>query len=79
MLGANKLLLEDIRIDDALLDGKKRHFAAFPILIAGAGGAWVRPVVWDDGDLDGETAVEEKTAHIPDSIRAQMQLQRGAQ
>ena len=47
LLGAEKLLLEDIHIPDELLDGKRRHFAALPILIANAGGAWVRPIVWD--------------------------------
>jgi kynurenine formamidase len=27
------------------------HFASFPVLIEGAGGAWTRAVAWDDGDL----------------------------
>jgi kynurenine formamidase len=34
-----------------MLDGKVRHFAAFPILIAGASGAWARAIAWDEGDL----------------------------
>jgi kynurenine formamidase len=70
LLGANKLLLEDIRIPDELLDGKRRHFAAFPILIANAGGAWVRPIVWDSGDLDGEQPAPEKPAVIPREVAA---------
>ena len=51
LLGARKLIVEDIRIPEALLDGKKRHFAAFPILITGASGAWARAIAWDDGDM----------------------------
>lgn len=77
LLGEQKLLLEDIRIPDELLDGKRRHFAAFPILIANAGGSWVRPVVWDTGDLDRDTPAEEIRAVIPESIAAQISLQRG--
>jgi len=51
LLGARKLIVEDIRIPEALLDGKVRHFAAFPILITGAGGAWARAIAWDEGDM----------------------------
>ena len=77
LLGANKLLLEDIFIPDALLDGKRRHFAAFPVLIANAGGSWTRPIVWDDGDLDTESSAPELVARIPTSIADAMVLQRG--
>jgi len=51
LLSAKKLIVEDIRVPEALLDGKIRHFAAFPILIAGASGAWARAIAWDEGDL----------------------------
>jgi arylformamidase len=76
LLGSNKLLLEDIFIPNALLDGKRRHFAAFPVLIANAGGSWTRPVVWDDGDLDTESSSPELASRIPDSVAATMALQR---
>ncbi|MEO6802898.1 MAG: cyclase family protein [Granulicella sp.] len=77
LLGANKLLLEDILIPDALLDGKRRHFAAFPILIANAGGALTRPIVWDDGDLDTDSSAAELPAKISADITASLALQRG--
>jgi kynurenine formamidase len=76
LLGANKLLLEDIFIPDALLDGKRRHFAAFPVLIANAGGSWTRPVVWDDGDLDTESSAQELARKIPSSVAQAIALQR---
>ena len=78
LLGAQKLLLEDIRIDDALLDGRLRCFAAFPVLIANAGGAWVRPVVWDAGDLELPQHPAENPAQIPSSVAALIDLERGA-
>ena len=70
LLGACKLLLEDIHIPDELLDGKRRHFSAFPILIANAGGSWVRPLVWDTGDLDGDRPAAEKPAVLPQEVSA---------
>jgi arylformamidase len=76
LLGAKKLLLEDIHIPEALLDGKRRHFAAFPILIANAGGAWTRPIVWDDGDLDSNSSAPELVSTIPSSVAASISLQR---
>jgi kynurenine formamidase len=76
LLGANKLLLEDIFIPDALVDGKRRHFAAFPVLIANAGGSWARPIVWDDGDLDTESSAPERVNKIPSSVADSMALQR---
>jgi kynurenine formamidase len=51
LLGSKKLIVEDLRIPNAMLDRKPRHFCAFPILIAGAGGAWTRAIAWDNGDL----------------------------
>jgi len=77
LLGAQKLLLEDILIPDALLDGRPRHFAAFPILIANAGGAWTRPIVWDTGDLDSDSSAPELAATIPAAMAATIALQRG--
>ena len=47
LLGAGKFVVEDMYIPDALMDGKKRVFCAFPILLKGCGGAWVRAVAWD--------------------------------
>lgn len=76
LLGAKKLLLEDIHIPDALLDGKHRFFAALPILIANTGGAWVRAVVWDQGDLEREEPVEQVGPQIPDAVAAQITLMR---
>jgi kynurenine formamidase len=51
LLGAKKLIIEDIRVPEAMLDGKIRHFAAFSVLIQGAGGAWTRAVAWDEGEI----------------------------
>ena len=49
LLAAKKLIIEDIRVPEAMLDGRPRHFAALPILVQGAGGAWTRAIAWDDG------------------------------
>ena len=51
LLGAKKLIIEDLRVPEAMLDGRTRHFAAFPVLIQGAGGAWTRAVAWDEGEM----------------------------
>lgn len=51
LLGAKKLIVEDIRVPEAMMDGRVRRFAAFPVLIEGAGGAWTRAVVWDEGEM----------------------------
>jgi kynurenine formamidase len=51
LLGAKKLIVEDIRIPEAMLDGKQRHFVAFPVLIEKAGGAWTRAIAWDEGEM----------------------------
>lgn len=48
LLEAGKFIIEDMRIPDELLDGRKRRFCAFPILIKGAGAAWTRAVAWDE-------------------------------
>lgn len=78
LLGANKLLLEDIHIPDELLDNKRRHFAAFPILIANAGGAWARPIVWDTGDLDSDSVAPELPSSIPKIVAQAIELERNA-
>lgn len=78
LLRAQKLLLEDIHIPDGLLDGKMRRFAAFPIMIANAGGAWVRPVVWDEGDLDRHAPVEEQISRLPSAVAELANLYRGS-
>ena len=79
LLSKGKLLLEDIRIPDALLDGKRRHFAALPILIANAGGAWVRAIVWDTGDLDGEQPAAEDRTALPESVAGMIALERSGE
>lgn len=43
--------LEDICIPEAMLDGRVRHFAGFPVLIQNAGGAWARAVASDEGEM----------------------------
>ena len=78
LLSHGKLLLEDIHIPDELLDGRARQFAAFPILIANASGAWVRPIVWDRGDLDGEQPALERPTQLPRSVAGLIDLERGA-
>lgn len=51
LLGAKKLIVEDIRVPEAMLDARVRHFAAFPIRIERAGGAWARAIAWDEGEM----------------------------
>jgi arylformamidase len=77
LLGTRKLLLEDIHIPEEICDGKRRYFMAMPILIANVGGAWVRPIVWDAGDLEGAEPAAEKKTELPSMVAAQMQLMRG--
>lgn len=38
-------------LPEAMLDGRGRHFAAFPVLIQGAGGARTRAVACDEGEM----------------------------
>ena len=45
LLGAGLFIVEDINIPDEVMDGKKRIFQAFPVLLRGCGGAWTRPVL----------------------------------
>ena len=76
LLSRQKLLLEDIHIPDVLLDGKRRTFAAFPILIANASGSWVRALVWDAGDLDGDEPAPEQRTELPASVAGLIALER---
>jgi kynurenine formamidase len=78
LLSNGKLLLEDIHIPEELLDRQQRHFAAFPILIANAGGSWARAIVWDTGDLDRNVPSDEKRTQIPPSIAGQIELERAS-
>ena len=54
LLGAKKLIVEDLRIPDALLDGQARWFAAFPIKMKGTSAAWTRAVAWDSGEFSAQ-------------------------
>ncbi len=78
LLRHHKLLMEDIHIPDALLDGRRRFFAAFPILVANASGAWVRAIVWDKGDLDGDRPAPELRTAIPAELTGLLALERKA-
>jgi len=47
LLKAGKFIIEDMRIPDDLATNKRYFLCAFPILLKGAGAAWVRPVAWE--------------------------------
>jgi arylformamidase len=47
LLGAKKLIVEDLRVPEQMLDGQLRHFAAIPVQLDEESGAWTRPVAWD--------------------------------
>lgn len=51
LLGNKKLIVEDLRIPETLLDGKIRWFAAFPIRLKGASAGWTRAIAWDEGEF----------------------------
>lgn len=51
LLGAKKLIIEDISIPKDMLDGRARRFAAFHVPSQGAGGAWTRAVAWNDEEM----------------------------
>jgi kynurenine formamidase len=36
---------------NVMLDGRTLHFAVFPVLIQGCGGAWTRAVAWDEEEM----------------------------
>jgi kynurenine formamidase len=48
LLSAGKVIIEDLRIPEALL-GRRCFFTAFPVLLEGCGGAWTRAVAWELG------------------------------
>ena len=63
LLGAKKLIIEDICIPEAMLDGRIRHFAAFPVLIRELAehGLGLSPGMkgrWHDLDSDDRTGTE---------------------
>jgi arylformamidase len=52
LLGAGKVIVEDMRIPEELI-GSRYFLSAFPVLLEGCGGAWARAVAWklgEDGD-----------------------------
>jgi arylformamidase len=49
LLKAEKFIIEDMLIPDDLAMDKRYFLCAFPILLKGAGAAWVRPVAWELG------------------------------
>jgi hypothetical protein len=51
LLVARKLLMKDIPIPEAMLDGRVRHFHASPELIQDAAEAWTRAVAWNEGEM----------------------------
>ncbi|WP_158749618.1 cyclase family protein [Acidobacterium sp. S8] len=42
---------EDIRVPEAMLDGRSRHSALSSVLVHGTGGAWTRAVAWDEREM----------------------------
>lgn len=46
LLGAGKVIVEDLRVPDELA-GRRCFITAFPVLLAGCGGAWTRAVAWE--------------------------------
>ena len=50
LLSEGRFIVEDLCIPDELMDGKKRWFCAFPILLRGCGAGWARAVAMDFED-----------------------------
>ncbi len=46
LLGNGKVIIEELRVPDELL-GRRAFLTAFPVLLAGCGGAWTRAVAWE--------------------------------
>lgn len=46
MLGAGKLIFEELHVPDELA-GRRAFLTAFPVLLAGCGGAPARAVAWE--------------------------------
>ncbi|MBF0531260.1 MAG: cyclase family protein [Deltaproteobacteria bacterium] len=47
LLGAGLFIVEELLIPDEVMDGKRRWFSAFPILLNDCGGSLTRAVVYD--------------------------------
>lgn len=46
LLGAGKMIIEELRIPEELV-GRRCFLTAFPVLLQGCGGAWARAVAWE--------------------------------
>jgi kynurenine formamidase len=46
LLGAGMLIIEELRIPDAVVNGARFYLTAFPVLLEGCGGSWTRAVAW---------------------------------
>jgi arylformamidase len=46
LLRAGALIIEELRIPEAVLTGEHFFLTAFPVLLEGCGGAWTRAVAW---------------------------------
>jgi arylformamidase len=46
LLGAGKIIIEELNIPDELA-GRRLFLTAFPVLLQGCGGAWTRAVAWE--------------------------------
>lgn len=49
LLGAGKVIVEDLRIPAELI-GRRAFFTAFPVLLEGCSAAWARAVAWELAD-----------------------------
>ena len=47
LLGAGLFIIEELRIPEEVLDGKRRWFTAFPLFLQGCGGAPARAVLYE--------------------------------
>lgn len=52
LLGAGKVIVEDMRIPEELV-GRRCFLSAFPVLLEGCGGAWARAVAWELNEEEG--------------------------
>jgi arylformamidase len=51
LLGAGKIIIEELNIPDELA-GRRSFFTAFPVLLEGRDGAWTRAVAWEIADSE---------------------------
>jgi arylformamidase len=49
LLGAGKVVIEELRVPEEIV-GRRCFMTAFPVLLAGCGGAWARAVAWELDD-----------------------------